>query len=1137
VIEPVATWNADNGVYTVQAEDMDLNNFQVVSGDKAEGGKLVKISGNDGRLSTDFGGESGTYNLTLRAQDETDGVSRIDIYVGGEFQQTILLDQQSNGRGSNNSGFTDFDVEGLEIENGDQIEIRAWKNGGEYVRIDQLSFEPVEQQQEPDGLVCLDFEGLAAGTVIGNQFDGVTISAQRDGEGGSNSSSPNDAMIFDGANPTGGDTDLTASGDNVLIISEDNDSNDPDDNRDGGTIWFKFDLPATISSINVLDAEEGGVIRLLNENGQLIQEITIPSGLDGGIQTINIGVDGVAQIDLTLNGSGAIDDLKYVPGEEPELASVAGTVFMDNNDNSVQDAGDMNLEGVEVILFQAGVGEIARTTTDANGNYLFEDVTPGAGFRVQFDNVDGKEFVDVNVGNDDTIDSDAIVNPNGASTERFDLAPGEDKTDLDAGVEQIDTGDASLAGVVFMDNNDNDVEDAGDMRLEGVEVTLLDGNGNVAGTATTDANGAYEFLGLDAGDYTVQFPTDVNGKVLVGQDVGNDDTIDSDADQGSGLSQTVSLSIGQRIEDIDAGVEDPGTAEIAGRVFCDENDDSLDNNEDGVAGVTVRLLNADGSDTGLSTETGPDGSYEFTGLAAGDYIVDFDENDSDVGGKVLVDQDVDGNANDTDDSDASQADGQTGVITVGIGERSEDNDAGVEDPGTASVGDTVFFDNNSDGIFNAGDLGADGVEVKLFEDQDGDGTAETQISTQFTSNGGQYLFNNLNAGTYAVMFGTLAGFGFTTEGLAAADAVNDDSDASLLDGMTDEFILSIGEAERDVDAGLVALNGDPEPEPDAVTVCADDVASVMVLANDSDPENDALSIVAIDGQAIDPNGGQITTANGTIVTLVVDPFSGAVSLAVNGEVAYAGLDIDETANEAISYTVDDGNGNTATTDLTVTFKGDANSYDSMIESFPENGTYQLISGIEAQPFQDFGFALKVDGTGDVRFDGVIFENAYCLSFLDPAAVGTSFDNAPVNPGDLLSGSDISAFDATQISAANGEMAADNLDLVSWIVAQNFEGNGTFSGWEVQFAIWELTDNVEGDDFNGLLPNFDGADVDSIVAMAIANGEGFEFGTSGQVGAIIDPNPASPTNSQPFIIGYEFEDFDCLCPEDNGGIFG
>ncbi|MEP3846679.1 MAG: hypothetical protein ABJM43_15195, partial [Paracoccaceae bacterium] len=349
----------------IQAEDLELNGFKVVSGANAEGGELVRLTGGDGRLSTDFSGVSGTYDLTISAQDESDGVSRIDVYVGGELQDTIYLDQQNNGRGSNNGNFSDFTIEGLEIENGEQVEIRAWRNDGELVRIDQLTFEPVDAAPEPEGLVCIDFEGLTAGAVVSNQFDGVTISAQRDGEGGINSASPNDAMIFDGANPTGGDTDLTASGDNVLIISEDNDSSDPDDNAGGGTIWFEFDTPSFVSSINVLDAEEGGRIRLLDENDQLIQEITIPGGVDGGIQTIDIDVDGVARIDLTLNGSGAIDDLKFVPGEEPELGSIGGTYFMDNNDNDVQDAGDMGLAGQTVTLLEVGGGVVGTTTTDA----------------------------------------------------------------------------------------------------------------------------------------------------------------------------------------------------------------------------------------------------------------------------------------------------------------------------------------------------------------------------------------------------------------------------------------------------------------------------------------------------------------------------------------------------------------------------------------------------------------------------------------------------------------------------------------------------------------------------------------------------------------------------------------------------
>ena len=68
------------------------------------------------------------------------------------------------------------------------------------------------------------------------------------------------------------------------------------------------------------------------------------------------------------------------------------------------------------------------------------------------------------------------------NTDFFDLAIGENKTDVDAGIE--DPGTASLAGRVFMDNNDNDVDDAGDMGIAGVTVTLSNGM-----TTVTDADG------------------------------------------------------------------------------------------------------------------------------------------------------------------------------------------------------------------------------------------------------------------------------------------------------------------------------------------------------------------------------------------------------------------------------------------------------------------------------------------------------------------------------------------------------------------------------------------------------------------------------------------------------------------------
>ena len=70
----------------------------------------------------------------------------------------------------------------------------------------------------------IDFNDLSTGTVVDNEYaaKGVTISAS----GGANK-----AMIFDTANPTGGDHDLgTSNLGKALIISEDGDSHDPDDN-------------------------------------------------------------------------------------------------------------------------------------------------------------------------------------------------------------------------------------------------------------------------------------------------------------------------------------------------------------------------------------------------------------------------------------------------------------------------------------------------------------------------------------------------------------------------------------------------------------------------------------------------------------------------------------------------------------------------------------------------------------------------------------------------------------------------------------------------------------------------------------------------------------------------------------------
>ncbi|NEQ75144.1 MAG: hypothetical protein F6K23_20110, partial [Okeania sp. SIO2C9] len=174
----------------------------------------------------------------------------------------------------------------------------------------------------------IDFEtdglgnALPAGTIIDDEYQnlGVTISATEFG-----------AMIFDSANPTGEDPDLaTDSEGNILIISEDGDSSDPDDNAGGGVITFDLDNPIELNSINFVDIEEtGGEVRTIDVDGNIIDTTAIPAPGDGSLQTLNINDSDVAKIEVELTGSGAISGLDF-DGIGDGIYKNIGTVVADD---------------------------------------------------------------------------------------------------------------------------------------------------------------------------------------------------------------------------------------------------------------------------------------------------------------------------------------------------------------------------------------------------------------------------------------------------------------------------------------------------------------------------------------------------------------------------------------------------------------------------------------------------------------------------------------------------------------------------------------------------------------------------------------------------------------------------------------
>jgi|GEM_PF-6105741 len=350
---------------------------------------------------------------------------------------------------------------------------------------------------------------------------------------------------------------------------------------------------------------------------------------------------------------------------------------------------------------------------------------------------------------------------------------------------------ASLGDYVFYDLNHNGIQDSTEAGISGITVELREGTCATAvlSTATTDTDGKYVFANLVPGKtYVVKFVTK-DGLVLTTQNVGSPLT-DSDPNS-SGCTTGIVLASGEFNSSIDAGMYRPW-ASIGDFVWLDANKNGIqDNNENGVAGVTVSLRNSSGSVV-ATTQTNNEGKYSFTQLEPGSYSLLFVT----PNGYTLSSQDA-GNDN-SKDSDVT-SNGTTAATTLAPNENDTSWDAGIF-VSPASIGNFVWFDANNNGRQDSGEDPASGLTVTLYGPQCGVGEP---LATTSTNADGNYLFSNLAPGTYTVKFTKPAGSSFTkVNATTVSEALDSDADT---DGCSAAVTIEAGESNLDVDAGIVEL--------------------------------------------------------------------------------------------------------------------------------------------------------------------------------------------------------------------------------------------------------------------------------------------------------------------------------------------
>jgi uncharacterized repeat protein (TIGR01451 family) len=450
-------------------------------------------------------------------------------------------------------------------------------------------------------------------------------------------------------------------------------------------------------------------------------------------------------------------------------------VWLDRDNNGIQDAGEPGISGVVVHLLNSSgqpvtdpdTGNPITTTTNSSGYYSFT-VNHAADYMVAFDLPADYFFSPQGQGGNNATDSDA--NSSTGRTGLITVNYGDNIQTVDAGMYQkVSVGDR-----VWLDENADGIQDGTEPGIAGIPVELLDSGNTVIASAITDGSGNFLFSDLDPGDYSIRISPPPFMNLLAGPiqtaDPNNNDNSDSNiaSTPAPGVYQSGTVTLSSGSEPVNDGDSDNNTnlsvdfalvkpASIGNKVWLDENSDGLqDAGEPGIANVTVQLKNSAG-DIIATTKTDTKGGYLFSNLVPGDYFVDIDETTLPAG---MTQTPPSTNAN----SDFGNQDHSGTGYAVRIASGGENltadfayNHVPADDVNNntnhAAFGDRIWIDTDGDGVQDDSEMPVAGAVVSLFTDPDGDGVFDTPYAAQptaVTDASGRYIFLDLPAGAYVV---------------------------------------------------------------------------------------------------------------------------------------------------------------------------------------------------------------------------------------------------------------------------------------------------------------------------------------------------------------------------------------------------
>lgn len=198
---------------------------------------------------------------------------------------------------------------------------------------------------------------------------------------------------------------------------------------------------------------------------------------------------------------------KLLPGK------IGNKIWIDSDRDGIQGQTETGSQNHTVYLIDSQKKSIITSIqVNEEGEYIFENIMPGI-YEIQItipDNLISSAF---QAGENRETDNDFTIEDQSSygigrvmKSNTINLQSGEEQFSIDAGVHSYE----EIKGIVWQDMNSNNNYDESDKGIQGIIVSLLDGDNNVIDSRVTQVDGIYKFNSFKPGKYAIKFESNQN---------------------------------------------------------------------------------------------------------------------------------------------------------------------------------------------------------------------------------------------------------------------------------------------------------------------------------------------------------------------------------------------------------------------------------------------------------------------------------------------------------------------------------------------------------------------------------------------------------------------------------------------------